>query len=421
MDREYPKKYLIGHLLGKGTFGQVFSASYNPDYFLKFHDLEEEEILTSPSTPTPSTVLTSTNTSCSSTPMVETSITSTTNIEEFTDINTVNNRVNSHLMDLQDESSTVDEIKYENKRHLDNESRKGEIDMKKKLAIKITKKEPKFVRCSYRELEFLKELNTHNINQAPIIKMLDCYTENDIPYLVFEYMDLNLYSFYKKNFISFPMAMGIFYQVALGLEYIHGRNIIHTDLKPENIMLDSQGTHLKIIDFGSAIRKNKLHKNFYIQSRYYRAPEVIYRIEITPAIDIWSLGCIIFEILFNKPLFPARDAKYELIYLFSISLGVPSILESGNDSYFLSEVFAQQYSWNKHQKRYQLKYKQRNDMPIDTYGLQRRLSRKFRMEYCGLKSRKIQDILLQILTYDYQKRLTASQILDNGFLGVDTY
>ena len=50
MDREYPKKYLIGHLLGKGTFGQVFSASYNPDYFLEFQDLEEEEILTCPST-----------------------------------------------------------------------------------------------------------------------------------------------------------------------------------------------------------------------------------------------------------------------------------------------------------------------------------------------------------------------------------
>ena len=177
----------------------------------------------------PYTELISTNTSSSSTPTIDSSITSTTNIEKFTDINEISNRVNSHLMDLQNESSSVEEVKYENKRQVDNESLEGEIDMNMKLIIKITKKEPKFLKSSYEKIEFLKDLNLHNINNAPIINMLDCYTENEIPYLVFEYMDINLYSFYKKNFISFPMAMGIFYQVVLGLEYIHGRNIIHTD------------------------------------------------------------------------------------------------------------------------------------------------------------------------------------------------
>ena len=87
-------------------------------------------------------------------------------------------------------------------------------------------------------------------------------------------------------------------------------NLIHCDLKPENIMLKEQGkTAIKIIDFGNAcFSHNKIYK--YVQSRYYRAPEIVMQLPYSTQIDMWSLGCIMYELHFGKPLF-----KSDQIYL----------------------------------------------------------------------------------------------------------
>ena len=89
-------------------------------------------------------------------------------------------------------------------------------------------------------------------------------------------------------------------------------NIIHSDLKPENIMLQSDGkTGIKLIDFGNACyTNNKFFK--YIQSRYYRAPEVILELPYTTQVDQWSLGCILYELHFGEPLFKGNNkGKYD--------------------------------------------------------------------------------------------------------------
>ena len=80
-------------------------------------------------------------------------------------------------------------------------------------------------------------------------------------------------------------------------------NIIHCDLKPENIMLKQSGkTGIKIIDFGNACFSNK--KMFkYVQSRFYRAPEIIMELPYSTQIDMWSLGCILYELHFGDALF----------------------------------------------------------------------------------------------------------------------
>lgn len=90
------------------------------------------------------------------------------------------------------------------------------------------------------------------------------------------------------------------------MTYIHSLGICHRDIKPQNLLVDPQTHSLKVCDFGSAKRLVRGEINVsYICSRYYRAPELIFgATEYTNAIDVWSVGCVMAEMLLGQPLFP---------------------------------------------------------------------------------------------------------------------
>jgi len=91
--------------------------------------------------------------------------------------------------------------------------------------------------------------------------------------------------------------------------------IVHCDLKPENILFtDDSYLNIKIIDFGASCN-DYTNGFFYVQSRYYRAPEVVLGAPYDQAVDMWSLGCIIYELITGKPLFPAYDENELLEYV----------------------------------------------------------------------------------------------------------
>lgn len=94
------------------------------------------------------------------------------------------------------------------------------------------------------------------------------------------------------------------------LAYLEGIIICHRDIKPQNILVDINEFILKICDFGSAKRLVKGEPNVaYICSRYYRAPELIFgATEYTNAIDVWSMGCVIAEMVIGEPVFPGESA-----------------------------------------------------------------------------------------------------------------
>lgn len=100
------------------------------------------------------------------------------------------------------------------------------------------------------------------------------------------------------------------------------KNIIHCDIKPENVVFKELGkSGIKLIDFGSACFSHK--KEFtYIQSRYYRAPEIVLMKPYDNKIDVWSLGCLIFEIFTGTPLFPSRTEDEQMQMLLA-TLGAP--------------------------------------------------------------------------------------------------
>jgi glycogen synthase kinase 3 beta len=115
------------------------------------------------------------------------------------------------------------------------------------------------------------------------------------------------------------------YQMLKSLAYIHAINICHRDIKPQNVLVNQNDHTIKLCDFGSAKTLVKGEPNIsYICSRYYRAPELIFgATDYSTAIDVWSIGCVIAELIYGAPLFPGESATDQLVEIIKI-LGTPT-------------------------------------------------------------------------------------------------
>ncbi|KAH1014173.1 hypothetical protein HUJ04_003058 [Dendroctonus ponderosae] len=139
------------------------------------------------------------------------------------------------------------------------------------------------------------------------------------------YFSLNLYELIKKNnYQGFSLNLIRRFASSLlkCLRLLEKENIIHCDLKPENVLLKQRGSSsIKVIDFGSSCYSNQ-RVYTYIQSRFYRSPEVILGLTYGTAIDMWSLGCILAELYTGYPLFPGENEVEQLACLMEV-LGAP--------------------------------------------------------------------------------------------------
>ncbi|RZS18027.1 hypothetical protein BHM03_00050262 [Ensete ventricosum] len=149
-------------------------------------------------------------------------------------------------------------------------------------------------------------------------------------YVVFELMESDLHQVIKANDDLTPEHYQFFlYQLLRALKYIHTANVFHRDLKPKNILANAD-CKLKICDFGLARvsfndAPSAIFWTDYVATRWYRAPELCgsFFSKYTPAIDIWSIGCIFAEMLTGKPLFPGKNVVHQLDIMTDL-LGTPS-------------------------------------------------------------------------------------------------
>lgn len=190
----------------------------------------------------------------------------------------------------------------------------------------------------YRSLEEVR-----NLTEVSALKLLSRHpniiTLHSIMYdsqtghvaLIFEQMEMNLYEFISKRkqsdsiqFDEFTASL-LMYQLTKAISYVHSCGIFHRDIKPENCLVNSSTLELKLADFGSVSPiANRTRFTEYIATRWYRAPECILTTgAYGPPVDIWAIGCVFYEMLTMRPLFPGKHQLDQLNKIHNI-LGTPS-------------------------------------------------------------------------------------------------
>lgn len=195
------------------------------------------------------------------------------------------------------------------------------------VAIKKVLQDKRF---KNRELMIMKILNHPNV-----MMLKHCFYSHDKPdelYLniVMEFVPQTIYRASRdhtkmKKSIHPTLVKVYTWQLCRALSYCHSLGICHRDIKPQNLLLDPNTHIVKLCDFGSAKVLNKGEPNVsYICSRYYRAPELIFcASDYTTSIDVWSLGCVLAELLIGHPLFPGESGIDQLVEIIKI-LGTPT-------------------------------------------------------------------------------------------------
>ncbi|KAL7664588.1 Protein kinase domain-containing protein [[Candida] zeylanoides] len=201
-------------------------------------------------------------------------------------------------------------------------------------AVKVIKAKPAYINQSFTEVKLLEFLNANA--DGHFIRLLDTFMHKEHLCLVFELLASNLYELIKQNHfqgLNMRLVKLLARQLLESLTQLKSFQMVHCDLKPENILLcKPDKPDIKVIDFGSACFTRQTTYT-YIQSRFYRAPEVILGLPYTESIDMWSLGCIVGELYLGLPMFPG-NSEYNQIWKIVDMLGNPPrhMIEVGRNS-----------------------------------------------------------------------------------------
>ncbi|KAG0016698.1 hypothetical protein BGZ81_011089 [Podila clonocystis] len=194
------------------------------------------------------------------------------------------------------------------------------------VAIKIIRNKMRFHCQAVVEVKILGCLTKWDPeDKHNLIRMTDNFSFRNHLCIASELLSINLYDFIKSNsFQGFSLGLikRFCTQLLQSLDLLNSHNVVHCDLKPENILLKHPTkSSIKVIDFGSSCLENEKVYT-YIQSRFYRSPEVILGMSYNMAIDMWSLGCILAELYTGYPLFPGENEQEQLSCIMEIQ-GVP--------------------------------------------------------------------------------------------------
>ncbi|CAM0882976.1 unnamed protein product [Alopecurus aequalis] len=259
------------------------------------------------------------------------------------------------------------------------------------------------------EIKLLKFVNKYDpSDEHHVLRLYDYFYHQEHLFIVTELLRANLYEFQKYNhesggevYFTFPRIQAVARQCLEALVYLHDLRIIHCDLKPENILIKSYSRcEIKVIDLGSSCFLTD-NLSLYVQSRSYRAPEVILGLPYDQRIDIWSLGCILAELYTGEVLFPNESVSTMLAGMIGIIGPIDmEMIALGQEA---QKYFTDDYDlFTKNEETDQLEY-----LVPEKSSLRRHLR---------CPDPQFVDFLSYLLEINPRKRPTASEALEHPWL-----
>ena len=259
------------------------------------------------------------------------------------------------------------------------------------VAVKSIVNDPKIIKQAQIEAKVLSILNEKDCRE--IVKAYDFFIFRNHPFITFEVLGEDL-----TDLCISPIPITTIYVIALqlltALDCMHQSGIVHCDIKPDNIMFEMNSKSLiKLIDFGSSCFVGKTVFN-YIQSRHYRAPEVILGLPYGPPIDMWGFGCILAEMITGNALFPGEDEQEQLQLIGEI-FGPPprEMIVKGTRSFnFFEKDLTTKAKYPRKPKSVKLE------------------------EVVETNDELLLDLIYKCLTWDPDQRITSIQALNHPFI-----
>jgi len=288
------------------------------------------------------------------------------------------------------------------------------VDLKHNIqvCIKIIRNSKDFFDQAIDEIKLLLHINSSgDADSNNVLQLYDYFYYKEHMFLVCELLRDNLYEFAKFNreheeefYFTLPRVQSIAKQVLTALSFVHSLNMLHCDLKPENILVKSYSRCIvKVIDFGSSCFTTDSLSS-YVQSRCYRAPEVVLGCQYDGRIDVWSLGAILPELITGKVLFHNESLPAMLSRIAAICGPYPeNMLHQG-----------------RHSCRFVTKHGVFFERSEEDDSLTYHLPKPQRLkDLIGSDDEDFLDFIKSALTLDHTKRPTAAELLQHKFITKD--
>lgn len=193
----------------------------------------------------------------------------------------------------------------------------------KEVAIKIIRSQETMYKAGLKEAQILNKLRTADQeDKKHIVRLERTFEHRGHLCLVFESLSMNLRDvvkrFGKDIGLNIRAVRAYAHQLFLAMSLLRKCSIMHADIKPDNILVNEHKTVLKVCDLGSASDVSENDITPYLVSRFYRAPEIILGVPYDCALDIWSIGCTLYELYTGKILFPGRSNNHMLLLMMEL-------------------------------------------------------------------------------------------------------